>query len=213
MNRRSLPGQRASSRGFSNFSCGNARTTLNGGGGSGEPTTRDVVQGTRAGSAPAAYVRTLKTPSKTSQLRLLLRLGQIRNEAEIIFCACGDLDHRNPHLGREELLVIGPLVGVAAAAAAVLDHQVHLLDAFRPDDRVVLPERLHRDVLFVNALFLVQVGARAAVAVLLALVGNVAERPRGRLAAGGLLDDLGADVHGPVAIIDWLPPALGAIGI
>src|SRR5262249_38511142 len=44
---RSLPGQRARSKGCSNFSLGNARTTLKGGGGSGEPTTREVVQGVR----------------------------------------------------------------------------------------------------------------------------------------------------------------------
>ena len=35
------------SKGCSNFNFGNARTTLNGGGGSGEPTTREVVQGVR----------------------------------------------------------------------------------------------------------------------------------------------------------------------
>src|SRR5436309_2869578 len=49
--KRSLPGQRARSKGCSNFSFGNARTTLKGGGGSGEPTTRDVVHGFRANFA------------------------------------------------------------------------------------------------------------------------------------------------------------------
>src|SRR5262245_59362065 len=42
------------SRGWSNFRFGNARTTLNGGGGSGEPTTREVVQGTRGGRVDLA---------------------------------------------------------------------------------------------------------------------------------------------------------------
>src|SRR5580704_9917098 len=50
---RSLPGQRAISKGFLNLRFGNARTTLKGGGGSGEPTTREVVQGTRTGLAGA----------------------------------------------------------------------------------------------------------------------------------------------------------------
>ena len=48
---RSLPGERAMSRGCSNFRFGNARTTLKGGGGSGEPTTREVVQGVRTSFA------------------------------------------------------------------------------------------------------------------------------------------------------------------
>src|SRR5205085_8467869 len=51
---RSLPGARASSSGCKNFRFGNARTTLNGAGGSGEPTTREVVQGTRADFAGSA---------------------------------------------------------------------------------------------------------------------------------------------------------------
>src|SRR4051812_20069337 len=51
---RSLPGQRARSKGCSNFSFGNARTTLKGGGGSGEPTTREVVQGARGDFAVGA---------------------------------------------------------------------------------------------------------------------------------------------------------------
>src|SRR5438270_10206857 len=51
---RSLPAQRARSRGCSNFRFGKARTTLKGGGGSGEPTTREVVQGVRTGFAGSA---------------------------------------------------------------------------------------------------------------------------------------------------------------
>src|SRR5438874_13733612 len=47
-NSRSIPGVRAMSKGCLNFRFGNARTTLNGGGGSGEPTTRDVVHAFRA---------------------------------------------------------------------------------------------------------------------------------------------------------------------
>src|ERR1700730_9978147 len=51
---RSLPGLRAMSKGFLNFRFGNARTTLKGGGGSGEPTTRDVTQGVRTDFAGQA---------------------------------------------------------------------------------------------------------------------------------------------------------------
>src|SRR5262245_62389385 len=51
--RRSLPGQRVTSRGFLNFRLGKARTTLKGRGGSGEPTTREVVHGVRAGLVAA----------------------------------------------------------------------------------------------------------------------------------------------------------------
>src|ERR1700730_6128120 len=55
---RSLPGLRAMSKGFLNFRFGNARTTLKGGGGSGEPTTRDVTQGVRTDFAgPASLDR------------------------------------------------------------------------------------------------------------------------------------------------------------
>src|SRR5260370_41853741 len=42
------------SRGCSNFRFGNARTTLKGGGGSGEPTSRELVQGVRAGLVGSA---------------------------------------------------------------------------------------------------------------------------------------------------------------
>ena len=51
--------------------------------------------------------------------------------------------------------VVGAGVGVAAAAAVVLDDEVHFLDAFAPDDVVVLPELRHGDVLFIHAGFLV----------------------------------------------------------
>src|SRR5271166_1161468 len=53
---RSLPGGRAMSKGCSNFRLGNARTTLKGGGGSGEPMTREVVQGIRADLAVSAFL-------------------------------------------------------------------------------------------------------------------------------------------------------------
>ena len=43
------------SRGWSNFRFGNARTTLKGGGGSGEPTTREVVQGVRPDRVGSAF--------------------------------------------------------------------------------------------------------------------------------------------------------------
>src|SRR5262245_58031208 len=44
------------SKGCSNFRLGNARTTLKGGGGSGEPMTREVVQGIRADLAAPAFL-------------------------------------------------------------------------------------------------------------------------------------------------------------
>src|SRR6266852_5319368 len=49
------------SKGCSNFSFGNARTTLKGGGGSGEPTTREVFQGVRADLAGLDSPRTHHT--------------------------------------------------------------------------------------------------------------------------------------------------------
>src|SRR5437899_2377845 len=43
------------SKGWWNFRFGKARTTLKGGGGSGEPTTREVVQGVRWGLGGSGY--------------------------------------------------------------------------------------------------------------------------------------------------------------
>src|ERR1700720_3048412 len=54
MKSRSLPGGWAMSKGCSNFSFGNARTTLKGGGGSGEPTNREVVHCVRMGLVGSA---------------------------------------------------------------------------------------------------------------------------------------------------------------
>src|SRR4051812_18834234 len=53
-NRRSVPGQRAISVGWFAFTLGKARTDLNGGGGSGEPVTFEVVHGLRTSTAFAA---------------------------------------------------------------------------------------------------------------------------------------------------------------
>src|SRR5437867_1468286 len=74
----SLPGQRARSRGFFSFTFGNALTTLKGGGGSGDPTTREVLQGVRglAGSAaegsshatvPTTSIRGNAEPARNSR--------------------------------------------------------------------------------------------------------------------------------------------------
>src|SRR2546430_16278092 len=68
MKRRLLPGQRASSRGRSNFRFGKARTTLKGGGGSGEPTTREVVQGVRTGLAGSATAGPGLVPSPAARV-------------------------------------------------------------------------------------------------------------------------------------------------
>jgi hypothetical protein len=153
--------------------------------------------------------------SRWSNARTLVAAsaGQVGYEAGIVLGAGGDLNHGDPHLGREELFVIGPLVGVSAAAAAVLDDEVHLLDPFGPDDRIVFPERRHRDVPLIHALVTVNHRAGAAVAVLLALVGNVTDGPGRRLAASGFFDNFGADMDGAVAIIDRTGPILGAVRI
>src|SRR6185369_16548171 len=100
----------------------------------------------------------------SGKLLLLLR-GKIRHEAGVVLRAGRHLDHGDAHLRREELLGVLAFVGVAAPAAAVLDDEVHLLDPFRPDDRIVLPERRHRDVRLVDALLLVRGSDRAAVPV------------------------------------------------
>src|SRR5262249_31927508 len=116
-------------------------------------------------------------------------------------------------LGGEELFVVGALVGVALAAAVILDDEVHFLDAFAPDDVVVLPELRHGDVLLIHTGLLVNVGADAAVAMILAFVWYVADAPGGGLAAGGLFDDFEAHVHGAVAIVHRRGPVLRALGV
>src|SRR5438270_10264973 len=63
---RSLPAQRARSKGCSNFSRGKARTTLKGGGGSGEPMTREVVQGIRADDSAAAETSQATNPATST---------------------------------------------------------------------------------------------------------------------------------------------------
>ena len=68
--------------------------------------------------------------------------------------------------------------GVGFVIRAVLDDEVHLLDAFSPDDVVVLPNLGHGDVLFVNADFLVGADGEAVGAVVLA---DPAGRSRSRL--------------------------------
>src|SRR5262245_43841737 len=64
------------SKGCTNFRLGNALTTLKGGGGSGEPTTREVVQGVRTdfggsasvlgGWAAGATIRTTNPTTRSS---------------------------------------------------------------------------------------------------------------------------------------------------
>ena len=143
---------------------------------------------------------------------LLLSCGrQTRHQLGIVFCAGGDLDEGHADLGGEELFGVG--AGVGFGAGAVLDDEVHLLDAFAPDDVVVLPELRHGDVLFMHAGLLVSADADAAVAVVLALVGDVTDAPGGGLAAGGFLDDFEAHMHGAVAVVHGGGPVLRALGV
>src|SRR5262249_32927112 len=149
-----------------------------------------------------------ETPRRPSSLLLwrVLLLGQVRDQFRVVLRPLGDLDHGDPHLGREELLRVGPLVDVARAPAVVLHHQVHLLDPLLPDDAVVLPEVGHLHVPLVHALLLVDLRARAAVPGLQPLVRDVAQRPGGRRAAVRLLDHLGPDVDRTVPVVDRRRP-------
>src|SRR5262249_5088874 len=112
-----------------------------------------------------------------------------------------------------ELLVIGALMGMALAPTVILDDQIHLLDSFRPDNRVILPERLHRHILLVHPFFAINDRSGAAVAVLLPLVRDVAQRPGRRFVPLWLLDDLGTDVDRSVPIVRRAGPVLGTIGV
>ena len=98
-------------------------------------------------------------------------------------------------------------------SAAVLQDEVHFLDAFAPDEAVVLPELRHGDVFLIHAGLLVNVGADTAVAVVLAFVRNVADTPHGRLTAGGFLQNFEADMHGPIAVVHGDGPVFGALRV
>ena len=93
---------------------------------------------------------------------LLLSCGrQIRHQLWVVFRAGGVLDEGHADLRREELLGVG--AGVCFGAGAVLDDEVHFLNAFAPDDVVALAELGHGDVLFMHGGFLVSADADAAV--------------------------------------------------
>src|SRR5262249_53901524 len=143
--------------------------------------------------------------------RTCVPLLQIRYQIRIILRASGDLDHRNPHLSGKEVLRVGTLVRVATPAAVVLDHQVHLLDAFLPHDVLVLPPGGHGYVLLVDPFLAIEDRAGAAVAVALAVIWNVAESPCGWLTALGLFNDFGADVDRPISIVHGRCPVARAI--
>src|SRR5437588_2102987 len=102
---------------------------------------------------------------------------------------------------------------MSTATTIVLHDEMHFLDSFRPDNGIVLPEGGHFHVLLVHAFFTVDHGAGAAVAILLTLVRDIAQRPGGWLAARRLLDDLRADVDGTVAVIHRMRPVLGTFGV
>ena len=109
--------------------------------------------------------------------------------------------------------MIGALVRVAASAAVVFDDQVHLFDAFVPEDLIVLPEFGHRCVGLVEAGLFVDGGVETAVAALLSFVRDVADAPRGRLAAGGLFEGFEPEMGGAVAVVQRGGPILGALRI
>ena len=69
--------------------------------------------------------------SSRARLLLLSCLRQIRHQLGVVFCAGGDLDEGHADLGGEELFGVG--AGVGLGSFAVLDDEVHLLDAFAPD--------------------------------------------------------------------------------
>lgn len=100
---------------------------------------------------------------------------KLGDQLGVVFRTCRDLDHGHADLGGKELVVILSLVSMTAPAAVVLDHQVHFLDPLVPNDRIVLPEFRHGNVLLVDAGFLVDRGVEAAITILLALVGDVAD--------------------------------------
>ena len=150
-------------------------------------------------------------PRVGDSLLLLSRHRQIRHQLGVVFCAGGDLDEGHAELGGEELFGVG--AGVGFDSFAVLDDEVHLLDAFAPDDVVVLPELRHGDVLFMHARVLVSANADAAVAVVLPFVGDVTDAPGGGFAAGGFLEDFEAHTDGAVAVVHGGGPVLRALRV
>ena len=138
---------------------------------------------------------------------------EVRHQARVVGRSRRYLDHRDAHLRREEVFRISPLVRMPAAPAVVLDHQVHLLDPFGPHDRLVLPPRSHRHVLLVNPLLAVNHRTGAAVAVTLAAIGDVAQRPCRRLSARGLLDHLRAYVDRSIPIIHRRRPVARTVRV
>jgi hypothetical protein len=62
----------------------------------------------------------------------------------------GYLYHGDSNSGWEKLFVILSFVGVPLASTVIFDNKVHLLDAFCPDDGLVLPEIMHTYILLKN---------------------------------------------------------------
>src|SRR5437870_2309094 len=97
----------------------------------------------RVGAGPMqTRRRTCLCSFRTGESGSVLPLAgrQIGNETGIVLRSRGHLDHGDAHFGRKELLGIGTLVDVTTSAAVILHHEVHLLDALGPDDRIVLPK-------------------------------------------------------------------------
>src|SRR4051812_40969863 len=102
---------------------------------------------------------------------------------------------------------------MARTSAVILDHQIHLLDAFTPQDGLVLPPGIHGHVLPIYAFLAIEHGAGAAVAVALAAIWDVAERPDSGLSARGFFDNLGADMDGSVAVVHRRSPIARALRV
>ena len=107
--------------------------------------------------------------------------------------------------------MVSTFMCVPRPAAIVFDNQVHLLDALIPNDRFVLPKRLHRNVLFIHTRFTIGVGSDATVTVLLSFIGDVANAPGRRFVTFRLLQDFEPDVDGAIAIVDRARPIFGTV--
>lgn len=136
-----------------------------------------------------------------------VRFTKSRDLRGIVARSFCHLHHRDPDPGGEKFLQIRLEVGVSfSPGVGPFDHQRHLLDSFRPDDGIVLPEFIHLHVFLIDSLRGVGGRVGAAVVVVTPPVGDVAEAPcRGRFPFR-FLDDFDADVNRSVSIVDRRGP-------
>lgn len=107
----------------------------------------------------------------------------LREPGRVILGAGGDLDDCHADLGREEFLVVCPLVRVSGSAAVVFNDEILLLDTFGPNNGVILPKALHRNIFFEDTSFTIDVGTQTAIAVFMAFIRDVTNAPRRWFAA------------------------------